>query len=491
MTQPSKLGRVDVAARWLALICLGLAPLVQAQPVAPHAPAPGEFASQIPLEVSGDNGVVQLLLPLAVYQQSQSAELADLRVYNSAGLALPYALYRPSYRTRVQFRESATALYPIFDRDAPAGADVALSLRANQDGSLSVDARGGSAAAADLRLTALILDLGNSGANEVLESLSFDLPEANADYRAQLAIERSDDLKLWDGVALGSLSWISASDASGRLVSDRIDLPGGEGRYLKIRWLEGDPLSFAAIRARWRSASITPDPTLEVRASGQPGRQAGDFVYSVSPAIPATEIGLDLPEPNTVMPVSMGFYREQRQTKQRWWLDTRVQSTFYRLTHNGRERVSSRISVAPLAGSEWVVRAATPGQAAPTLVLRWQPQTMVFNAQGSGFHLSVGASNEQVAHFSGGPVPLSQVAPGYSADEILQLERAQIGSLQATPSVPLQAASAVESAADALDQEARKRRFILWSVLALGVLVLAAMSWRLYAQMNNSSDSPP
>ena len=41
-----------------------LAPAAMAEPVAPHAPAPSEFAAQLPLTVTGNNGVVQLLLPI-------------------------------------------------------------------------------------------------------------------------------------------------------------------------------------------------------------------------------------------------------------------------------------------------------------------------------------------------------------------------------------------------------------------------------------------
>ena len=49
-----------------------------------HAPTPAEFAVHLPLGVSGDNGVVQLQLPLLVYQHARTPDLADLRVYNGA-----------------------------------------------------------------------------------------------------------------------------------------------------------------------------------------------------------------------------------------------------------------------------------------------------------------------------------------------------------------------------------------------------------------------
>ena len=171
---------------------------------------------------------------------------------------------------------------------------------------------------------------------------------------------------------------------------------------------------------------------------------------------------------------------DQGQRQPRWWLQTRVESTFYRLNQNGRERRSGRISIAPMSGPEWILRPHTPGHAAPKLVLEWQPQTLVFNAQGQDFLLAVGAAPEIHRRWSGGPSPMAQVAPGYNATEIEQLERAR-------PGPPMTAALVLEAPASD-SQEAlnpiRWRRFLLWSVLGFGVILLGFMSWRLYGQLN-------
>ena len=467
----------------VALLCLLLPALASAaDPVPLHHPTPAEFAKRLPVSVSGENGVVQMLLPIEVYQHARSADLADLRVFNEAGQLLPYALHRPSYRTRIEFREHATALFPIYVESSGARDNLDLQLRTNVDGSLlTINARSAEQPITSRQLASVIVDLGPSDRNELLESLSFNLPEQTHDYRARLAIERSDDLRLWDGVAFGSVDWISAADASRRLIVDRIDLPNGDGRYLKVRWLEGEPIGFASIRARWRSASVPLDPTLEVQLTGAPGKISGDFAYATSPAIAATSIGLDLAEPNSVMPVTIGFYRQMRQPKPELWLMPSIDSTFYRLTHNGRERQSSRIHIAPLSGEEWVVRPLTGGHTAPKLVLSWQPQTLVFNAQGSGFFLAFGADSKVYTRWLGGVAQMAQVAPGFSRDEIEQLERAKAGVLQDTPKTS--ANTPVEVAAPDSEAAARTRRFALWSVLGFGVLVLGFMTWRLYGQM--------
>lgn len=466
----------------ICALAVGLS-LKAAEPA--HTPTPAEFAAHLPLKVSGDNGVVQLQLPLEVYQHARTPDLADLRVYNSGGQVLPYALHRPSYRTRISTEERRTTLFPIVEPAGPApDEELKLNLGMAGDGTLTVRAGPAAPAPADARLAALIIDLGPSSSDEMLESLSFELPEAGT-YRARIAVERSDDLQLWDGAAHGNIDWLRSSDASGTLVHDRIDLADGSGRYLRLRWIDGEPLQFAAVRARWRSASVPVDPMLEVRLAGVAGRVGGDYSYAASPAIVATRIGLDLAEPNTVMPVQIGYYRPGAPNAEPW-LDSRVETTFYRLLHQGRERVSSRILIAPMGGAEWIVRPRTAGQPAPTLVLSWQPQTLVFTAQGQGFVLAIGADPERIRHWLGGPSAMGQVAPGFSLDEIAQLERAEPGTLSLTPP-PAEAISAPQPAPDT-DSEARKRRYLLWAILGLGVILLAWLTFRLYMQMQEGRE---
>lgn len=467
--------------RWSVLALAFTAPLLAADP--PRDPVPAEFTLHLPLDVSGANGVVQFPLPREVYLASRAEGLADLRVYNSAGQWLPYALHHPRRTARSALREQAATLFPIYrDESAPAGdGGLEMQLRTGPDGALlSVDARPAAPSQPRRRLAALILDLGPSARHERLESLAFTPAEAGANYRARVAIERSDDLRLWDGIAQGSVDWIASADASAQLVNDRIEVAAGHGRYLKLQWLDGPPQVFAAVRARWQSTTASPEAELEVVLDARPGKVDGDFAYATSPSIAAHALGLDLPEANTVLPVTIGFYRELRQPKPGWQLLPQLSSTFYRLNHDGGERRSSRLHVPPMAASEWVVRPQDGGHSAPKLVLRWQPHTLVFTARGSGFVLAVGAAPEAVRDWRGGPSPLAAVTPGFSEREIAALETARAGQpLPPPPAVDLAKPAPREDA----DSAARQRRYALWSVLGLGILVLGWMTWRLYEQI--------
>ena len=75
-------------------------------------------------------------------------------------------------------------------------------------------------------------------------------------------------------------------------------------------------------------------------------------------------------------------------------------------------------------------------------------------------------------------VELSQVAPGFSAKELLQLEQVQVGPVQIRHNLQEN-----ESLAAKAKTSAQNRTLILWGVMLLGVVVLGAMSLRLYKQM--------
>lgn len=438
---------------------------------------------QLPLTVSGNNGVVRLRLPLAVYEQSRSAALADVRVFDSAGEPVPFTFVDLAPSERVSWREAKAELFPVYGKAATLATHAELDVRITASGTL-VSVRGKSNAAPPDKpeiLSALILDLGPTGSGERLDSLQFARPGTDT-YRAELAIDRSEDLQLWDRVAQSRVDWLQASQSAAQLVNDRIVLAGQGGRYLRIQWLEGTPLLFGGITARWRSSAAAVETPLEIVLAAAPGKVAGDLVYTAGPSIAATQVGLDLPSANMVLPASIGFYREQRNPP-RTQFESIASSTFYRLTQNAVERTSSRVQIAPHASSQWVVRAPDRGDLQPALVLRWLPRTLVFTARGASnqFLLAVGAEAATTARWQGGQTSLERVAPGFSLAELSNVEQAVPGEWARNGAVP-----ATDEPASRTAPLLQQRSVVLWAVLALGTLLLASMTWRLFRQMQQS-----
>ena len=448
------------------------------------ADRPDAYAHAIPVRVSGRQAVVQLPLPRAVYLEARSGGLRDLRLFDAEGNAMPFALVE---RTREDEVARSAAPAAIFAVRAPAGARQGLpdglQIRTRADGtviSVTPPAAGRATGPAD-ELASLVLDLQSAGpphAGAAVAALKLTLPPGVDGYQARLAVDTIDDLQHWAPLAETAVSWLA--NAQGASVhQDRIAFAPRAFRYARIAWLEGKPLEFAAVSADY----VTEVPALRrwdsVVLQPAAGKADGDLVYAAPVAIPVRSVGLVFQQQNVVLPALVGQYRRQRRGEPGGaagqapaaGLEPVASATFYRLTQNGQPRVSTDVDIAPTHAAEWVVRPRARVLERPALRLRWMPATMVFVAGGKGpYTLAFGREGAPA-----GDLPLAQVAPGFSRDELAALEQAQAGA-------PLRRQAADRGRAWPAGL-ADGRTLWLWTLLLIGVAVLAAMAWQLSRQL--------
>ncbi len=470
----------------LLMLGLALSNVAVGQSAEPIDPQPADFDWQMPLTVSGDNGVVQFELPVEVYQRSRQANLTDLRVFSTDGKPAPFHLLQQSGSSQTQQRKRDTVQFPIWAEAAADPTDqISLRVLTGRDGAVEWKLPPPNKQPAEEKLRAIIVDLGATASDESLVAVILSQPQDLADYQASLAISRSSDLKLWDDVAQSQVGWFSSTDGQQQLRNDQINIGKGQGRYLKLRWRQGEPAQFPTISALWRSRSVN-EPTMhEWIIEAQPGRFESDLTYQASPSIAATGVGLQLAEINSILPVRLGRYRLNNARPQQWRFRSAIDATFYRLLRDGRERQSSHVTIRPLAIEQWVLRTNSAIDVPPKLVLRWQPDTLVFLARGNNHILAVGASSQALRGWWPGTAPLAQVAPGYSQADLRSLEHAVASATGAAPAVPTnRPATPVEA-----DPPQDQRYWLLWATLGLGVFFLGFMSWRLYQQMSNETDA--
>lgn len=510
--------RLSALTSCLALLLAGVAQGAPRREAAPAEPPPlqlKDFAVQRPLTISGHDGVVQLTLPADAYPQINDPQMRDVRVFNARGEAMAFAWYTPVGTPQVADRQSATAIFPVRGATAAPAEGVEVSVTTRHDGTIiaahsrqaaaTTSAPSGASGNPEGRgLQALILDLGPDADDETLLTLLFEPPAQaqDEDYRADLTVDVSTDLKQWDRVATAPVMWLRGvpAQAAAPLVQDRIDLHGlvaGHPRYARIQWLRGEPALFRQVHVLRRKSVEAPPRLEELVIEPQPGPRHApqDWVYRAPPALAALQVGLRMPEANTVLPAAIGTYEAPAAPGRAPLFDSVTQNTFFRLTQAGQERVSGLVAISPRAHAEWVVRPLRPSAGgaasvpplppaqAPRLVLRWQPATLVFAAQGPGpFVLALGAPKPW-----GRPADtvLSQVAPGFSTSELQKLEIAQVGAGATFVAAPLD-----EPAASGA-MPAGRHRLVLWGVLLAGFSVLSFMCWTLYRQINaKPSDTP-
>ena len=455
--------------------------------VKPSSDLVQDYAYTMSLSVSGKQGVVGLRVPKEVYLNARSADLNDLRLFDANGVKIGFSLLDAPTQAHVQKNFLPTKLFPIMSNQARSklGDSLDLAITTSADGNvISVKTKSDKAINHDAQLVGLILDArqldvaGKPIDGLAIEALHFTLPPNVSTYSAQIWLETSDDLIRWDTVAAGELSWLVNGDSQ-TLTNDRLEFEPRRFRYARLTWRNGDAIQFSAITAE--SVIHTEDaPVLEkIVLQAQPGKLAQDLVYKAAIAIPVEKISLQFTEPNVVLPVAFGSYRElpsvQIGQPTTWRFEPFMQTTFYQISQGGQTRRSGDISVPLSHLAEWAMRPMMNTASKPTLSLSWQAANLIFLASGKQpYTLAFGRDKVKAERLA-----LEQVAPGFGSAELLKLEQAVTGTLQKQ----VVQTSAQGSDADAASGSAHGRVWILWGVLLAGVIVLGALVWSLLKQM--------
>jgi hypothetical protein len=448
--------------------------------------APGDYSHTIPLSVSGNQAVVQLQLPRAVYLEARSADLRDLRVFDAAGTSLPFALIEPVRPAQESRSTTPVAVFPVH---APAGAASrlpdGLQIQTNENGAVISVSAPQARSAGDV-LVSLVLDLQNSGqtANRQdaapVSTLALTLPAEVKAYSARVALETSDDLQDWETIVETSVNWL-VNNQGASMRRDRIEFPPSSFRFARIRWLEGTPIEFSTITAERVARRRMPAQSEGIVLQAKPGTAGQDLLYEAPIAVPAESLGLELHGQNIVLPALIGQYHKV--VGSGGGNPTSVQlrpvanATFFQLTQNRQRRVSADIGIAPTHAAQWVLRPQATIAERPGLRLRWTPTRMVFVASGKGpYTLAFGRTGVQSSQ-----VPVTQVAPGFSARELAMLEQANAGE-------PVRH----NVRDDGSHGPAPNHSIWLWALLLCGVAALAAMAWKLARQLKEAGpDQPP
>lgn len=457
--------------RTALLACLlGLA-LPLATVAAMPAEKPADFATGIALAVPDGEPFYRLELPLAVYTQARP-DLGDLRVFNADGEAVPYALAAQHHAASSPPEQRPVPFFPVRGSASTAIDQLDLNIQQSAAGHIIALRSAGKGANAG-RVIAYLLDL--SALGQPVQALRLDWPADADGYNGEVRVESSDDLRRWR--FLGESALLDIRFAGQQLQQKRIALDGSRPRYLRLTATTALP-ALSRVEADVLPASTPPSPTLRWQeVTGQTGEKPGEYLFDLGARLTATQLGLLLPQSNTVAPVEL-LVRERR--KDDW--SSVARTTAYRLFSANGEATSPALEVAPQAGRYWLLRvdprAGGLGKGMPVLKLGWTPEQLVFLARGTPpFTLAFGQRDAQ-----GRQLPLDSLLPGYRAG-------AEAGLPQALPGATRALGGHDAPPAGEEDRPpADWKRWLLWGILLAGVALLAVMARNLLRQM--PSDHP-
>lgn len=458
------------AAGASALLLVFVAASCGAQPLARSA-----FAWHAPLELPAGTSVARVNLPPEALLRLQSRDARDLRVFNSAGEAVPYAFMpvppAPTTSTRsyaaLQLQSGAAS------RGRPQGS---VQVRIEEGGSrravwVDLASSGGSGGAtAQSALFATRDEQQTLKALKVQGSLPSNTP-------VQVLLSTSTDLAQWSSVPVRGRLY--RFDGEGAPANDTLEFETPlriEGRYLRLDW-DAPGVAVQAVSAI--AAPSVPTPA-SVRAQLPPAKAVDKGALEIETGFltPMAAITLGTATPNTLLPVRILGRNEAGQP----WR-TLAHTVVYRLGTGAGEGVNPP---APLNGAS--VRSlrieSTSGVDLATAQLKaqaeFEPIRLAFVASGAApFELALGRAGA-----APGAVAYSAVAAAIGTRMLKELPEATVGA--ARP-----ADRAHPSLLESVWPSSPGKPTVLWTVLIAGVLILAAVAWSLLRQLKADAANPP
>ena len=455
------------------------APAITEHP-ADYTERPADYASGFTLETDGNSPFYRVELPFALYSQARP-DLADIRVFNRAGVSLPYALSTsqrdvpvavPTVQTVAFFPFSPSANDDL-SSDSLSGDNV--DLRIEQDASGKVISLNTRQAAASEKPRACLLDL--SALTSPVQAIRLEWPDNQGSYNDQVRIESSSDLKDW--TLLGSDVLVDMEFVGQRLQQKRLALPAGNYRYLRL--IASHPLPAlsrvgveippvtAAAPLRWHEVTAAHDD--------KQAEKPGEFRFDLGAYLTVSQVRVILPEGNAVLP---GTLLARASSKDPW--QPVAATVAWRLLKDNTDTSSPALEIAPQAGRYWLLRTdprTASGIDSLRLTVGWRPEQLVFLVRGEPpFTLAYGKRDAVAMR-----LPLSSLVPGYRNGDENNFPEATFTNVDKP--VDLGGRDAPPPGQEdkpGLDWH----RYILWAVLLAGVALLA---WMAFSLIKTSGDS--
>lgn len=482
-THPAALRAQGSPARPARLAALALAASLLCNSVA-HADEPPRLATA-PLALQSADGLQRLALPLAALQASRRADWGDVWIVDAQGRALPQAWAGAPPPAKPGERWIALPLF-AWPRDLPAtDADTRNALKLQIDTSGAVVRIDRAPTAAPAGPQAWLIDLHDWRSAPSRLRLSW--PADAHGLRRQARVWASDDAQHWRDA--GSAELIEAPSTTAAPFLQReiaIDTGTASTRYLRLAL--DRPLAVASVEAL-RIEPAVPAAGLQVlkltmRSVPAPTGMAAAWEADLGGPVPVERIQVHLPQPNWVLPLEFSWKpmeppgRTAARNADDGWRFA-ASHTAHSLQRDGRAGASAAFEVHTPPARRWLAvtrDASSAGGDAPALSLGWRAPQLVFAAHGAQpLHLQVGSVPKAAQRLD-----LATLIPGYAPGGEHALPQAQAGSFDTRP-LP-------DAGLDEADPQARKR-WLLWGVLGVAVLVLAAMARRLMAEVNAGKDA--
>lgn len=443
-------------------------------------PAPGEFTWRAPVEAPAGSSLVRVELPAQALLLLRSRDARDLRVFNAAGEAVPYAILDPvGAAPAPRARTDSYRALPLFHAPpAAAQAKGSMQVRIDDRGgqrSVRVQLDGSDASGSGPRLDSVLFDTRQERRALAALEVQAALP-ANTPVR--VAASSSADLAEWKALPLrGRLYRFDGEHGPANLTLEFEQTVKLEDRYLRLDWSGQAGVSVSAVKGLVAPPVQSPP---RVRAELPPLQPAGPGAAELATgfATPIAALALGTPRANTLLPLRI---LGRNDASQPWRL--LAHTVVYRLGAPGEETTSPPVALHGASVSRLRIESTQGTDLAAARLqasAEFEPVRLVFVATGGGpFELAAGRADTVPA-----ALPVATIAATLGPRKLEDLPAAPLGPARIDPRAPGGALERLWPGAQLPGQAA-----VLWGVLLAGVLLLAGVAWSLLRQLKRSQ--PP
>ncbi len=449
---------------------------ISTRPASAQSAAPlskDDFAWSRAIETTSRRVIQGVELPYEIYRDSVEPGLADLRVFDAAGVAVPHAIAAQVVPKSTVSTLTSLPLFRLPDGKSPSEILVRggrYRVDVDIDGeratlALEPDASNPSDAVSP---RAYIIDA--SSLHGEVAGLELDLAPQSEDFLVPLRVEATGDFVAYRELTAAAVV-AQLAGATDQIERRRVEFRRSRAKYLRISWPANEKApTILGVRAVQRAPERTVK-RLEAAIEGD-SIDSGSYRYDLGGWPPIDQIQVDLAGGRAL--VSAEVYRAD-QAEGPWRQIHR--GIIYRLgvtddqeSHNEPIELTSgparfiRIDVASKGGDAW--------KHAPTLRVAWPPEQLYFIDQGGGPHTLVYGK-------------LGAPAARFEAPKLMAISRRVAGGAESiSPTAVLGPRVALRGAA-ALEPESGYpiRTLILWAVLLGSVAIVAFLALRLVREM--------
>ena len=408
---------------------------------------PQDFAYGMPIMATELAAAYRVQLPVDVYKVSVH-DLGDIRVFNSQGEAVPYAIRRVDVPHEVGPKQ----VLPLFPLHADAQGSQGLKLTLESpNGAIQMQTNGRAAEngpAAQYLIDARPLDA-------PIAALELSWPDSSADFSGRIRIESSDDLSTWHPLLAAPIANLHAGGQ--QLVERRIVIPSLKAKFLRLSWIGNKPsFELSEVQAQVSAGEPRVNWSTVVMAGHAVTGEPGEYDFDLGTRLPLERVNLVLPDANSVY---LADFKSRPDEKAPWHSVTRA--GVYRVATSDGEQTNAPIEVPIDHDRYWRVHLSGEGGASLALRLQgsWSPSEIEFLAHGQPpFMLAYGSSS-----IDGAATDLSIIPSG------TLVSTATLG-----PRNSLGGEARISIASALLD-----KRTLFWAVLVIAVAALAVMARRL------------